>query len=129
MVAADTNVVVRFLTGDDPEQYQKACQLFKQEIVFLPNTVLLETAWVLRHAYNFDKDMIVIAFHKFLGLPNIQIHEPQLFKNALDWIDDGLDFADALHLAFSQEVDILYTFDQNFSKRSNNKGDCSVKIL
>jgi len=36
MFAADTNVVVRFLTGDDPEQYQKAHKLFEQETVFLP---------------------------------------------------------------------------------------------
>jgi predicted nucleic-acid-binding protein len=73
-VAADTNVVVRFLTGDDPEQYQKAHKLFEQEMVFLPNTVLLETAWVLRHGYDFDKNAIVRAFRQLLGLPNIQVN-------------------------------------------------------
>jgi predicted nucleic-acid-binding protein len=129
MVAADTNIVVRFLTGDDPEQYQKAHQLFKQETVFLPDTVLLETAWVLRHAYDFEKNAIVKAFRQLLGLPNIQVNDPQMLSNALDWIEDGLDFADALHLAFSQETNTLYTFDQRFSKRSHDKGDCPVKIL
>jgi len=36
VVSPDTNVVVRFLTGDDPEQYLKAHKLFEQETVFLP---------------------------------------------------------------------------------------------
>ena len=123
MVAADTNIVVRFLTGDDPEQYQKAHNLFEQEMV------LLETAWVLRHGYDFDKKSIVKAFRELLGLPNIQVNDFQLLDNALNWIEDGLDFADALHLALSQETNTLYTFDQRFSKRSNDKGDCPIKIL
>ncbi|EDN69780.1 hypothetical protein BGP_0766 [Beggiatoa sp. PS] len=49
MVAADTNVVVRFLTGDAPEQYQKAHQLFQQETVFLPN---LEKVYVSKFKAN-----------------------------------------------------------------------------
>ncbi len=128
-VAADTNVVVRFLTGDEPEQYQKAHKLFEEKTVFLPDTVLLETAWVLRYSYDFDKEEIVKAFRELLGLPNIQVNDFQLLDNALDWIEDGLDFADALHLALSQETSILYTFDKRFSKRSSDKGDCPVKIL
>ena len=52
MVAADTNIVVRFLTGDDPKQYQKAHQLFQQETVFLPNTVLLEKVYVSKFKAN-----------------------------------------------------------------------------
>ena len=43
MVAADTNIIVRFITGDEATQYKKAYELFQQEIVFLPDTVLLET--------------------------------------------------------------------------------------
>jgi len=53
----------------------------------------LETAWVLRHAYDFDKKAIVKAFRQLLGLPNIQVNDPQLLNKALDWIEEGLDFA------------------------------------
>ncbi len=44
MIAVDTNIVIRLLTGDEPEQYRKSLSLFEQEIVFLPDTVILETA-------------------------------------------------------------------------------------
>ncbi len=68
MISVDTNIVVRLLTGDDPEQHQKAVGLFGQKTVFLPDIVILETAWVLRHAYGFDRLAVVSAFRKLLGL-------------------------------------------------------------
>lgn len=63
MVTADTNVVVRLLTKDDPGQYQKALTLFAQETIFLTDTVLLETAWVLQHSYNFEDKAILFCTH------------------------------------------------------------------
>ena len=51
MIAIDTNVVVRFLVNDDPEQAQRARRLIESEDVFLSTTALLETEWVLRVAY------------------------------------------------------------------------------
>ncbi len=129
MVAADTNAVVHLLTGDDSEQYQKAFQLFKEKTVFLPDTVFLEMAWVLRHGYQFEKTEIVKAFRQLLGLPNIRVKDEQLLANVLCWVEKGLDFADALHLAQSQKATTLYTFDQRFSKSSEGLGNCPVSIL
>jgi len=51
MIAVDTNVLVRLLTGDDPAQTQRAVELFAQESILIPKTVLLETEWVLRYRY------------------------------------------------------------------------------
>ena len=51
MIAVDTNVLVRLLTGDDPAQTQRAVELFAQESILIPKTVLLETEWVLRYSY------------------------------------------------------------------------------
>jgi len=53
MIAIDTNIVVRFLTHDDAVQYKKAYKLFNEHDVFIADTVILETEWVLRFAYNF----------------------------------------------------------------------------
>ena len=48
MASIDTNVLVRFLTSDDPGQYAKARTLFEREAIFISDTVILETEWVLR---------------------------------------------------------------------------------
>ena len=53
MIAVDTNIVVRLLTKDDPSQYQKAYHLFDKNDVLITDSVILETEWVLRFAYNF----------------------------------------------------------------------------
>jgi predicted nucleic-acid-binding protein len=47
MLAIDTNLIVRYLTGDQPQQSQKAKALIDSEPVFVCKTVLLEAEWVL----------------------------------------------------------------------------------
>ena len=51
LIAVDTNVLVRLLTGDDPAQAARAAALFAQEHVFIPKSVLLETAWEIGRAH------------------------------------------------------------------------------
>ena len=55
MLAVDTNVIVRYLTGDDAEQFAKASALIRSEDVYVCTTVLLETEWVLRRGYRFGE--------------------------------------------------------------------------
>ncbi len=52
MVAIDTNVLVRLLTGDDKTQYNASRKLFDDGIIFISDSVLLETEWVLRAAFD-----------------------------------------------------------------------------
>ena len=47
MVAIDTNIIVRLLTRDDESQYKKVLALFKKHDIFIADTVILETEWVL----------------------------------------------------------------------------------
>jgi len=65
----DTNLLIRLLTKDDPEQYQKVYALFQQEDIFLIETVLLETELVLRYSYQFEK-------HQIIQKPFTQVHNP-----------------------------------------------------
>ncbi len=51
MIAVDTNIIIRFLTHDDTKQYKKAFSIFSTQDVFISDTVILETEWVLRYAY------------------------------------------------------------------------------
>jgi predicted nucleic-acid-binding protein len=124
----DTNILIRLLTKDDLEQYQKVYALFQHEEILLIETVLLETELVLRYSYHFEKHNILHSFRQLLSLPNVFVENPQLINNALDWAEQGLDFPDALHLAKSQTESLFLTFDQKFIKRSQGIGDCEVKL-
>jgi predicted nucleic-acid-binding protein len=62
MLGIDTNVVVRLVVADDAEQTRRARKLIEQaqsreEPVLVSLLVLLESEWVLRSRYGFDRQM------------------------------------------------------------------------
>ena len=126
MIAVDTNIVVRFLTGDDQQQFKKALALFENNDVFIPDTVILESEWVLRYAYGFTPHDICRALTKLLGLPNVHVTNPTLIAQAIQWHELGLDFADALHLTQSQQCEQFFTFDSKLIRKASGLCQCSV---
>lgn len=127
MIAVDTNVIVRLLTQDDELQYQKSLEIIQNNNIFIPDTVVLETEWVLRFAYQLKRPDICSALRKLFGLPNVNLVNPNLVAQALQWHELGLDFADALHLAQSQSYAQFYTFDDKFVKRAKGLTSCELK--
>jgi predicted nucleic-acid-binding protein len=127
MIAVDTNIVVRLLVRDDEPQYQKSFSLFQIQDIFIPDTVILETEWVLRFAYRLQPNDIDQAFRKLFGLPNVSLANASLMNQTLQWHQQGLDFADAFHLAQSQHCSELYTFDEKFRKKAKGLTQCDVK--
>ena len=127
MISVDTNIIVRLLTQDDESQFNQSVELFKSNNVFIPDTVILETEWVLRFAYKFKPPEICAALRNLLGLPNVHLTNAGLIAQALQWHERGLDFADAVHLAFSQQFTELYTFDDKFVKKADGLTRCVVK--
>ena len=122
MVAADTNVVVRLLTGDEPRQTAKVRRLFETETIFLAKTVLLESQWVLRRLYRLDRLAIAEALEALLSLPNVRCEDEPLLRQTLAWNRDGMDFADALHLASSGTSARFVTLDLGMIKAANAAG-------
>jgi len=118
MIAVDTNLLVRVLTNDDYIQARRAAKILKSEDIYIPKTVLLETEWVLRHAYEIVKDDILAGFQKLLGLPNVSVEDPDCINQAISWYSNNLDFADALHLASSKGYERFATFDSAFIKKA-----------
>lgn len=112
MLAIDTNVVVRLLTGDDPDQAARARALLAGGRVFVALTVLLEAEWVLRCAYGFDRLAVVGALEAFAGLEAVVVERPQLLAGALRRCAAGMDFADALHLGAAEGCEGFVTFDR-----------------
>ena len=59
---------------------------------------------------------VVGSLRRFLRLPTIVSEDLALAERACDWADGGMDFADALQLARSEEA--FYSFDKRLSKKA-----------
>jgi len=123
VISVDTNVIVRLLVADDRGQADRARRLFEEQVVLVPTTVLLEVEWVLRSAYDFAAGAIHEAFSRLLGLPQVVLTEPALVQTALAAYVRGLDFADALHLAGSNQAERFATFDRALQARADRLSD------
>lgn len=122
MLAIDTNVVVRYLTNDHPEQSPRARRVIDDHPVFVAVTVILEAEWVLRSAYGYDQATIVRALRAFGGLPMVEIEDAQIVSSALDLVETGVDFADALHLGKSAHCTGFATFDRKLIRAAQAAG-------
>ena len=127
MLAIDTNVVVRYLTGDHPVQSRKARALVDGGEVFVSRTVMLECEWVLRSVYGYPAVEVCRALRGFAGLPRVAAEHPALLARALDLAEAGMDFADALHLLAASECEGMATFDRSFIKAARKVGLAGVR--
>ncbi|GLQ77968.1 DNA-binding protein [Mesorhizobium huakuii] len=122
MLAIDTNVVVRYLTNDHPDQSPRARRVIDDRPVFVAVTVVLEVEWVLRSAYGYDQAAIVRALRAFGGLPTVEIEDAAMVSSALDLVETGVDFANALHLGKSAHCTGFATFDRQLIKTAQAAG-------
>jgi predicted nucleic-acid-binding protein len=127
VLAVDTNVVVRYLTGDDPAQARRARAIIDHEDVLVTATVLLESEWVLCTVYGFEPARLALSFENFAGLPHVSFAQADTVKRALAWFRSGMDFANALHLAGADGCDAFLTFDESFIKSAKAVGMTAVR--
>lgn len=122
MIALDTNVLARLLLADDTAQLARVKTLLgKKQNYTAPITVMLELVWVLE-ANDCTPPDIEHGINLLLGLANFHPANAQELKQALAWYTDGMDFADALHLALSQDAKQFVTFDKKFVKMAKKRG-------
>ena len=126
MRAVDTNVVVRYLTGDDPGQAARARAVIDAGDVFVSTTVLLESEWVLRSVYGLSRTEVAAALRALAGLPDLSVESPAVLSEALDHAERGMDFADALHLGAAARCEALLTFDLRFIEQA---GEVPVRAM
>jgi predicted nucleic-acid-binding protein len=126
VIAVDTNVLVRLLTGDDAEQAAAAKSLLKAEPIWIAKTVLLETGWVLRSLYGFDESVIREAFGKLLGLKNVYAEDEPGVAAALALTAQGIEFADALHLSSRPPGAGFVSFDRSFVRSAKRAGASGI---
>jgi len=127
MLAIDTNLIVRYLVGDDPAQALRARRLIDNNDVFVCLTVLLEAEWVLRSVYGFSAPQCAKALNDFAGLPRVTVEDAPAAAKALGWMGKGVDFADGLHLAKSEGCEAFVSFDREFAAAANALGGTRVR--
>lgn len=54
------------------------------------------------------------AFRLLGGLADVSLEEPHEVYQAVGWVEAGMDFADALHLAKAGHCEAMLTFDEDF---------------
>ncbi len=105
MFGLDTNVLVRYLLGDDREQAEQAKMAIGQalssgEPVVVCLLTLLETEWVLRSRAALEKRAIIATFRMLLEARDLKIEEEETLEEALFFYDNhAADFADCLMAA------------------------------
>jgi predicted nucleic-acid-binding protein len=122
MIALDTNVLVRIMTADDPEQLKAAQAVMRSGALWVCKTVLLETEWVLRFTYKLPRQTVLDALRKLLGMRSLQVEHRSAAIGALSLYQKGMDFTDALHLTSSTEAERFATFDRRLASSAQVGG-------
>jgi predicted nucleic-acid-binding protein len=89
MRGVDTDVLVRFLVGDDPEQESRAASLFARatadgERLFVPQIVACELVWVLGHAYGRSRSLIAAGLETLLRARQLTFEDVDQVRTALE---------------------------------------------
>ncbi len=113
MHGVDTDIIVRCLTGDNPQQADKVRAVIGQKPVFVPRTVLQEVSGCCAASTTCRRSGSSQRFVPSLG---VSVEDAGLVAKAMDWAEAGMDFADALHLAAAAECEGFLTFDKRFAR-------------
>ena len=124
MPTLDTNVLLRYLVKDDPQQSREASKFISQfsdsdSALFLPTSVALEMEWVLRSAYQFSKETVIELFVGLLEVREISFQDEASMERAIFlYRKHNVDFADCLHVATAYTHDQLplVTFDKKATR-------------
>ena len=123
MVLIDTNYIIRFLTMEPLEHYEKAKELFyrvaKREVeVMVSEGIIMECYFVLLKFYKWDKNRLIDKLEKILKMKNVFCSEKYILLQALEILKaKNIDFIDALLCAKSKALghEIL-SFDKDIEK-------------
>ena len=124
----DTNVIIRFLTGDHPTHSPRSRKLFKRAaagevVLVLTDLTIAEAAWVLDSFYGFDRSEIGAALQGVVDSTGIEVQNRPILVTALRTFMRGeADFVDAYHAAMAANEPIaIASFDRDFDRFADVK--------
>jgi predicted nucleic-acid-binding protein len=127
MIGLDTNILVRYLTQDDPGQSPRATELIERRLTddnpgFISVVAMTETVWVLERAYRFSNVRIAEVIERLLQTSVLVVeNEAEVFA-AMTVLQEGSgSFADALigELGDGAGCSVTLTFDQKAARLRN----------
>ena len=127
MIGLDTNVLVRYLTQDDPDQALRAGRVIEKSCTkdapgWITLVVLCELVWVLRGAYGYKKKLIVEVLEQILATRELQVEAEHIARPALAAFRRGqADFADYV-IVFTNRAcgcEHTYSFDQKLASHGS----------
>lgn len=124
MIGLDTNVLIRYLTQDDPILSPKATKFIERELSeenpgFVTVVTIAEVAWVLESCYSRSPDELACDIERVLGAETLIVEREQHVFNAMMLLRRGLaEFSDALIglLALRAGCSHTVTFDRKAAK-------------
>lgn len=129
MIGLDTNILARYFIEDEGDAEALKQRLLARDLIesgkalMVSKTVILELELVMRGYYKFEREDIVSVFRALISFPNITFEDLPSIEQAIDNLEQGLDFADALHHASYKGCDAMASFDdKKFSKKAVKLG-------
>lgn len=121
-VAVDTNVLPRYITSDDAQQFAAAkTEIESGHTLVISVVVLSDIGWVLRSAYRYSRAEISTILRELIDTDNVEIDRMPA-ESGLQMLSRGGDFADGVivHEAGRARFDRLVTFDRRFARVADN---------
>lgn len=127
MRAVDTNILVRWLTRDDPARTPIADRVMA-EPVFVAHTVLLELAWVLGgRTYRLDRARLAIALRALIDTKTVHIADEEAVRWAIERFAAGGDIADMLHLSSLHGCSAFVSFEHRLQERAGPQAPLPIE--
>ena len=112
----DTNVLIRHLTGDPPEQAARATRLLAEaDQLLLPDLIVAEVIYVLESFYEVPRARVAELSRAIIAFPAIEVADEPVLLRALEVYEvHRLDFADAYLVAEAEisGVNAVASFDK-----------------
>jgi len=125
-VFLDTNIIIRFLTGDDPDKADASAALFDRVasndiLLYAPDTVIAECVHVLssRRLYNKSREAIRNSLSPLVALDGFKVANRRALLRALDlYATYPIDFSDAFLKATmeTENATVIYSYDTDFDR-------------
>ena len=123
-ITADTNVLLRVVVHDDPEQADAARTLLRRAtVVAIPIPVLCEFAWVLKRAYARGANDVAAAIEAVTEIDVVVTDLPAV-EAGLSSLRAGGDFADGViaHQGEALGGTVFASFDRRAVARLRSNG-------
>lgn len=120
----DTNIFLRFLTADLPEQAEACAELVRrlrdrQEVAHVSPLAVAETIWTLERFHRLSKEEVVSKVVPLLKLRGVRVVGKELFLRALPlYAEKNVSFTDAYMAVQMERVgsEEIYSYDRDFDR-------------